>query len=55
MSQTVQQIIVMQILPNVSRSKDNQTMKFDQLTKYTRNIFLQKLYTKCVGETTPRP
>ena len=39
----------------VSRSKHNQTMKFDQLIKYTRNIFLQKLYTKCAGDTTPRP
>ena len=32
-------------LPNISRSKGNQTMKFGQLLKYdTRNIFLEKSY-----------
>ena len=31
-------------------------MKFGQLIKYNlRNIFLEKLYTKCGGETIPRP
>ena len=30
-SQTGQQIITIQILPNISRSKGNQTMKFGQL------------------------
>ena len=40
------------ILPNISRSKDNQTMKFGQLIEYDKmNIFLQKSYTKCSGET----
>ena len=30
-------------------------MKFGQLIEYyMRNIFLEKLYTKCVGETVPR-
>ena len=30
-------------------------MKFSQLIEYNiRNIFLQKLYTKCGGEATPR-
>ena len=29
-SQTGQQIITIQILPNISRSKDNKTMKFGQ-------------------------
>ena len=31
-------------------------MKFGQLIKCNiRNIFLQKSYTKCGGETSPRP
>ena len=31
-------------------------MKFGQLIEYNmRNIFLEKLYTKCGGETIPRP
>ena len=33
------------ILSNISRSKDNQTMKFGQLIQYnTRDIFLEKSY-----------
>ena len=44
------------ILHNISRRKDNQTMKFGQLLEYnTRNTFLEKLYTKCGGDTIPRP
>ena len=35
------------ILPNISRSKDNQTKKFGQLIESdVRNIFLQKLPSK---------
>ena len=31
-------------------------MKFGELIEYNlRNIFLEKSYTKCGGETTPRP
>ena len=31
-------------------------MKFGQLVERgMRNIFLEKLYTKCGGETSPRP
>ena len=31
-------------------------MKFDQLIEYNmRNIFVEKSYTKCAGETIPRP
>ena len=31
-------------------------MKFNQLIEYNmRNIFLEKSYTKCRGETVPRP
>ena len=45
----------MQILPNISRN-DNQTMKFGHLIKYNmRDIILEKSYTKCDGETNPRP
>ena len=30
-------------------------MKFDQLIEYIiRNIFVEKSYTKCAGETIPR-
>ena len=44
------------ILPNILRSKGNQTMKFDQLIEYNmRNIFVEKSYTKCAGEIIPRP
>ena len=44
------------ILPNISRSKNNQTTKFGQLIEYNiRNIFLGKSYTKCGGVTSPRP
>ena len=55
-SQPGKKTIAMQILPNVSRSKDNQKMKFGQLIQYNmRNIFLEKSYTKFGGETIRRP
>ena len=42
-------------MPDISRSKDNQTMRFGQLIEHNmRNIFLEKSYTKCGGETSPR-
>ena len=44
------------MLPNISRSKGNQAMKFGQLIVYNvRNIFVEKSYTKCSGDTIPRP
>ena len=44
------------IFNNISKSKDNQAMKFGQLIEYNvRNIFLEKWYTKGVGEAIPRP
>ena len=44
------------MLTNILRSKDNQAMKTDQLLECNlRNIFLKKSYTKCGGETIPRP
>ena len=43
-------------MPNISRSKSNQTMKFGQLIEYNmRNIFVKKSKTKYAGETIPRP
>ena len=54
-SQTGQQIIQINILPNISRSKDNQTMKSGQLIEYNmRNVVLEKLYSECVGEASRR-
>ena len=42
------------MLPYISRSKGNQTVKFDQLVEFNiRKIFL-KTHTKCDGETIPR-
>ena len=44
------------MLLNISRSKGNQTKKFGQLIECNmKNIFLEKSYTKCDGETSPRP
>ena len=54
-SQTGKQTIVTHILPNISISKGNETIKFGQLIEHNmRNIFLEKLYTKCEGKTSPR-
>ena len=40
----------------ISRSKGNHAMKFGQLREYNmRSIFVEKSYTKYVGETIPRP
>ena len=56
MSQPGKQTTVIHILPNISRIKGNQTMKFGQLIEYDmRNTFLEKSYAKCGGETIPRP
>ena len=45
----------MHIFTNILRNKGNQTMKFGQLIEYnTRNIFLEKSYRECGGETGPR-
>ena len=54
-SQPGYQTIAAHILPNISRSKGKQAMKFGQLIEYNmRNIFVEKSYTKCAGETIPR-
>ena len=56
MSEPGKQRIAMHILPNISRSKDNQVSKFGQLIEYNmKNIFVEKSYTKYAGEIIPRP
>ena len=46
-SQAGLQTIAIHILPNISQSKGNRTMKFDQLIEHNnRNIFLQNLCGK---------
>ena len=55
-SQPGKQTIVIHVLPNILRNKDNQAMKFGQLREYNmKNIFLKKPYTKCGGKTSARP
>ena len=50
-SQNWKQMITIHILPYISRSKGNQTMKFGQLIEYNmRNMFFEKWYIKCGGE-----
>ena len=40
--ETGKQIITIHVLPNISRSKDNEAMKFCQLIEYNmRNSFLE--------------
>ena len=56
MSQAGKEIITIHILPNISRSKDNKTMKFRSLIEYNRrNIFLENSYLKCGKKASPRP
>ena len=52
--QSGKQTIARHLLTNISRSKDNQTMKFGRLIEYNmRKIFLEKL--KRGGQTISRP
>ena len=44
------------ILPSISRSKGNHTMKLGQLIEYSKiNIFIQKSHRKWGRETSSRP
>ena len=53
-SQPGYETIAMHILPNVSRNKGNQAIEFGELIEYNmRNIFVEKSYTRCAGETIP--
>ena len=55
-SQPGKQTIAIHILPYISKSKDNQTVKFGQLIEYNmRKVFLEKSYVKYGGETRPKP
>ena len=55
-SQPGKQTITIHILPYISISKDNQTVKFGQLIEYNmRKTFFEKSYPKCGGETSPKP
>ena len=55
-ARTEQQLITIYILPNISRTKGDQAMKFCQLIEYNMsNIFLEHSYRKCDGEASPRP
>ena len=55
-SNTEPKKIRIHILPNISRrNKGSQIMKFGQLIEYKmKNIFLEKLYTKCGEENSSR-
>ena len=54
-SQLGKQTITIHILPYISRSENNQTIKFGQLQYNMRRIFLEKSYPKCGGETSLKP
>ena len=48
------QTLTIQILPNISRGKDNYTMKFGQLIEYPTNIYLFQVNNRDIrkrGET----
>ena len=52
--QTIHKIMTIQILDNISRSKDNQGLKFGQLVEY-KKYFLQKWCRKYSRKTSFRP
>ena len=55
-SQPGKETLVIHILPYVSRSKDNPTVKFGQLIEYNmRKICLEKSYPKWTEETSSKP
>ena len=48
--------LISYILTDISRRKGNQAIKFGQLIECNmKNIFLEKSYAKCGGETIPSP
>ena len=50
------QAITLHILPHISKSKGNQTIKFGQLTQYNvRNVFAKNSFTKCGRKFIRRP
>ena len=53
-SRNGQKIITIHILPNISRSKGNPTMKFGQIIKYSiRHIFVKKHAKHEIGKLVP--
>ena len=52
-SHTGKQVSIIHILPNISRSRDNQAIKFSHLIAY--KFFLQKSCRKFDRKTSPRP
>ena len=55
-SQLGWQTVAIHILPNISKNEGNQRMKFGPLIEYNlTDIIVEKSYTKCGGETVPRP
>ena len=55
-SQPGLQATAVHILPNISQTKGNQTIKFGQLIEYNKgNMFFQKLCGKWGRETSSRP
>ena len=55
-SQPCLQTIAIYVLPNISQSKGNQTIKFGQLIEYSkRNNFIQKLCQKGGIKTSSKP
>ena len=55
-SQFGKQTHAIHILPNISKSKQNQTIKFGQLIDYNMgNTFVAKSCSSYGGETIPRP
>ena len=56
MSRTSSQAIIIPILPNISRSKCNQIIKFGQLIEYNKKyVLFQKSCKKLSMETSSRP
>ena len=54
-TQPGEQTFAIHIFTNISRSKGNQAMKFGQLIEHNmRNIFFEKLFSDCGGETSPK-
>ena len=54
-SELGKQTIATHILPNISRSKASQTMKYGQLIEYNRNIFLKNHGQNVVQKLFPDP
>ena len=54
-SQPEKQTIEIHILPNISRSKGNQKIKFGQLIEYWKTLLLKNLKQNVVRKLFPHP